>query len=104
MTMHQTIDPAQPLPPRATRAQFMVEDDKAMLRAARDLTKGLGEAKPGVYWPDMLVSAGLGYLGIAIAILSGNLAVQIVAGLVGSLAFYRALILIHELTHIHRNA
>lgn len=104
MTMHQTIDPAQPLPPRATRAQFMVEDDKAMLRAARDLTKGLGEAKPGVYWPDMLVSAGLGYLGIAIAILSGNLAVQIVAGLVGSLAFYRALMFIHELTHIHRNA
>ena len=29
----------------ATRAQFISSDDKDMLRAARDLTKDLGEAK-----------------------------------------------------------
>ena len=110
MTMHQTIDPAQPQPSaqtppaRATRVQFMAEDDKAMLRAARDLTKGLGQAKPAVYWTDMLLSAGLGYAAIATAILSGNLAIQIMAGLVGSLALYRAEMFIHELTHIHRKA
>ncbi|OYU72555.1 MAG: fatty acid desaturase, partial [Alphaproteobacteria bacterium PA3] len=67
MTMHQTIDQSRTDPrdpaPRATRAQFMVEDDKAMLRAARDLTKGLGEAKPGIYWPDMLIFTGIGYAG-----------------------------------------
>lgn len=108
MTVHQTIDPAradapQPLM-RATRAQFMAEDDKAMLRAARDLTKGLGEAKPGIYWTDMLLSAGIGYAGIAVAILSGNLAVQVAAGLIAALALYRALMFIHELTHIHRDA
>ena len=102
--MHQTIDPAQPAPVRANRLQFMAQDDKAMLRAARDLTKGLGEAKPSVYWPDMLLSAGLGYAGIAVAILSGNLALQIAAGLVAALAFYRALMFIHELTHIHKKA
>ena len=108
MSMPQTIEPAQPqrktAPVRATRVQFMEQDDKAMLRAARDLTKGLGEAKPGIYWTDMLLSAALGYAGIAVAILSGNLAVQIAAGLGGSLAFYRALMFIHELTHIHRSA
>jgi len=105
MTMHQTI-PAQPAKatPKPSRAQFMAEDDKAMLRAARDLTKGLGEARAGIYWPDMLISAGVGYAGIAVAILSSSLAVQIVAGLVAALALYRALMFIHELTHIHRDA
>lgn len=106
-TMHQTLDPAVPrstAPVRATRVQFMEVDDKDMLRAARDLTKGLGEARPGIYWPDMLISAGLGYAGIATAILSGSLAVQLAAGLVAALALYRALMFIHELTHIHRDA
>jgi fatty acid desaturase len=105
MTMHQTIQP-QPAKatPKPTRAQFMVEDDKAMLRAARDLTKGLGEAKPAIYWTDMLVSAGVGYAGIAVAIVSGSLGVKIAAGLVAALALYRALMFIHELTHIHRDA
>ena len=64
MTMHRKIDQARQErkaePVRATRAQFMAQDDKAMLRAARDLTKGLGEAKPGIYWPDMLISVHRG--------------------------------------------
>lgn len=107
MTVHQTIDPAHPDAlnrARATRVQFMAVDDKAMLRAARDLTKGLGEAKPGIYWSDMLLSAGVGYAGIATAIFTGSLALQIAAGLVAALALYRALMFIHELTHIHRDA
>ena len=111
MVARQTIDPARSDAPlaerihaRATRAQFMVEDDKAMLRAARDLTKGLGVAKPGIYWPDMLASASLGYAGIATAILSANIVVQVAAGLVAALALYRALMFIHELTHIKHSA
>jgi fatty acid desaturase len=104
--MHQTLSPQalDAAAPRATRLQFMVEDDKAMLRAARDLTKGLGEAKPGIFWPDMLLSAGIGYAGIALAIASGALGVKIAAGLIAALALYRALMFIHELTHIHRDA
>lgn len=106
MTMHQTLAPARSAAahPRATRVQFMEADDKEMLRAARDLTRGLGEAKPGIYWPDMLISAGIGYAAIAVTILSGSLAVQLAAGLLGALALYRALMFIHELTHIHRDA
>lgn len=111
MSMHQTIDPARSpadsatlAPSRVTRVQFMAEDDKAMLRAARDLTKGLGEAKPAIYWPDMLLSAGIGYIGIATAIISVNLVVQVASGLIAALAMYRALMFIHELTHIHRDA
>jgi fatty acid desaturase len=101
LTMHQTI-PSTPV--KATRVAFMAEDDKAMLRAARDLTKGLGEAKPAIYWPDMLISAGVGYAGIAAAIASASVAVKLVAGVVAALALYRALMFIHELTHIHRDA
>jgi hypothetical protein len=82
----------------------MVEDDKAMLRAARDLTKGLGEAKPSIYWTDMLLSAGLGLCRDCGGDRLGHLAVQIAAGLVAALALYRALMFIHELTHIHRDA
>lgn len=89
---------------RATRADFQQQDDKAMLFAARDLTKGLGEAKPGIYWPDMLLSAGIGYAAIAAAILSPDWGVKLAAGLVAALAMYRALMFIHELTHIHRDA
>lgn len=100
-TMHQTIPPQ---PPRATRVQFMAEDDKDMLRAARDLTKGLGEAKAPIYWLDMLISAGIGYAAIVATIVSQSLAVQVAAGLVAPLALYRALMFIHELTHIHRDA
>ena len=88
----------------ATRAQFQTQDDKDMLRAARDLTKDLGEAKPGIYWPDMLISTGIGYAGIATAILTSNLAIAVIAGLIAALALYRSLMFIHELTHIHKNA
>lgn len=75
-----------------------------MLRAARDLVKDLGEAKPGVYWPDMIASAVLGYAAIASAILVEAIWLKLIIGLVGSLALYRALMFIHELTHIHKNA
>ena len=107
MTMHQTISskaPADASKPRAKREDFQREDDKDMLRAARDLTKDLGEAKASIYWPDMLISTAIGYGGIALAIFTTNLAVAILAGLVASLALYRSLMFIHELTHIHKNA
>ncbi|MFU7527564.1 fatty acid desaturase family protein [Qipengyuania sp. ASV99] len=109
MTMHKPI--AHPAPvsepaalPRAVRADFQSVDDKDMLRAARDLTKDLGEAKGAIYWADMLGSTAIGYGGIATAILTDNLALALAAAVVASLALYRSLMFIHELTHIHRDA
>ncbi|MEE1878056.1 fatty acid desaturase family protein [Altererythrobacter litoralis] len=107
MTMEQTLDPnSMPRTPGApaTRAQFISADDKEMLRAARDLTKGLGEARAAWYWPDMLASLAIGYGAMAGAILADNLALVVALGLVSALALYRALMFIHELTHIHRDA
>ncbi len=109
--MHQPITSSasaatQTPPPvrRAVRADFQTQDDKDMLRAARDLTKDLGEARGRIYWADMLGSTAVGYAGIATAILSSNVVVAIAAGIVASLAMYRSLMFIHELTHIHKSA
>jgi len=107
MTMHQPITPSaaeMPHARRATRAEFQTVDDKDMLRAARDLTKDLGEARASIYWTDMLVSTAIGYAGIATAILASNLAVAVIAGIIASLALYRSLMFIHELTHIRSDA
>ena len=79
-------------------------DDAAMLRAAVDLTRDLSAARPGIYWPDMLISAVVGYAALAGAILLENSALAMASGVVAALALYRALLFIHELTHIHKNA
>jgi fatty acid desaturase len=79
-------------------------DDKAMLRAAVELTRDIAEARPSIYWPDMLVSAATGYAALAGAILVQGTLPAILLGLIASLALYRALLFIHELTHIHKDA
>ncbi|MXO91821.1 fatty acid desaturase family protein [Pontixanthobacter aquaemixtae] len=81
-----------------------IADDKDMLRAARDLTKDISEAKPSVYWTDLLLSAGVGYAALAGAILAPGVPLAIALGLVAVLTLYRALLFNHELAHIHRNA
>lgn len=109
MTAHEAIV----LPPGATpraalpaagRTRATIDDDKAMLRAAVELTRDISTARGAIYWPDMLLSALLGYAGLAGAILFDNVWSAIASGLVGALALYRALLFIHELTHIHKMA
>ena len=79
-----------------------------MLRAAADLTRDIARARPEIYWPDMLGSALLGYgalgLAIATALRGGSWGVVVALGVFSALALYRALLFIHELTHMHRDA
>ncbi len=105
MNIQQTIDQgtAAQTPP-ANREAFRTSDDKDMLRAARDLTKDIAEARPAIYWTDLLISAVLGYAALAGAILIENVTLAITSGLIASLALYRALLFIHELSHIHKRA
>lgn len=77
-----------------------VPDDDQLIRAAAKLTRDLGTARPGVYWADLLLSTGIGYGALALAILAAPLGVKLAAGLVSVLALYRALSFIHELTHL----
>lgn len=82
----------------------VIPDDKEMLRAAVELTRDIAEARPGIYWPDMLASAAIGYAALAGAILAHGAALALACAVVSAIALYRALLFIHELTHIHRNA
>lgn len=81
-----------------------IPDDKEMLRAAVELTRDLTSALPRVYWADMLLSAFVGYTALAGAILLDNPWLATTSGILAALALYRALLFIHELTHIHKDA
>ena len=105
MNVQQTLDTAGiAQPAQAPHKRSARPDDKAMLRAARDLVVDLSTARAGVYWPDMLLSAAIGYGALAGAILTHSVPLAIALGVVSALALYRALLFIHELTHIHRDA
>ncbi|MBN8499701.1 MAG: fatty acid desaturase [Sphingomonadales bacterium] len=87
----------------AAPTKSSIPDDMVMLRAAVELTRDISAARPEIYWPDMLVSAAIGYAGIAGAILLHGWQAW-AAGVVAVFAMYRALLFIHELTHIHKTA
>lgn len=97
MTVHEPI--AAPTGKIAT-----IPDDMEMLRAAVELTRDISAAHGAIYWPDMLASAALGYAGLAGAILLTDRWAALACAAVAVFALYRALLFIHELTHIHRNA
>ena len=106
MTVQESIDMAASRPAGRGAAITLsgTPDDKEMLRAAVELTRDIAVARPEIYWPDMLGCAVLGYAALAGAIMVGNLWAALALGLVSALVLYRALLFIHELTHIHRNA
>jgi fatty acid desaturase len=91
-------------PRKGALRKLKVADDMAMMRAAKELTSDIAEARAGVYWTDMLLSAGVGYVALAGAILLANPVLAGASGVAAVLLLYRALLFIHELTHIHRNA
>jgi fatty acid desaturase len=106
MTKIATLDrDLRPEPaPAVVDARAQRSDDKAMLRAAADLTRDLNVARPAIYWADLLASALFGYAALFAVIVSGSTPFGIAAGLVAVLALYRAGSFIHELTHIKPRA
>ncbi|OWK33506.1 fatty acid desaturase [Sphingomonas dokdonensis] len=77
-----------------------IADDRAMLKAAAELTRDLNAPRPAVYWGDFLASAALGYAALGVAIAAGPLWLTLIAGVVSMLALYRGMSFIHELTHV----
>ncbi len=105
MKLDQTLPAADPAQQRDKRGwHSQIADDKAMLRAARDLTKDIATARGDIYWPDMILSALVGYGALAGAILVDNTFAAIALGLLSALTLYRALLFIHEISHLHRDA
>ena len=90
-------------PPAATHRGDRASDDRAMLKAAANLTRDLNVPKPAIYWADMIGSALLGYGGLFVA-MTGSGWLALAAGLVAILALYRAGSFIHEMTHIKQGA
>ncbi|WP_299645460.1 fatty acid desaturase [Sphingomonas bacterium] len=87
------------VPAARASASIKAADDKAMLRAAAELTRDLVAARPGVYWADLIASVVTGYAAlVGAAMLSGGWAIA--AGVVAVLALYRAMSFIHEVSHM----
>ncbi|NML95521.1 fatty acid desaturase family protein [Novosphingobium olei] len=106
MIASDTLDRAPSAPDAKVHKRNLagMPEDKAMLRAAADLTRDIAKARPEIYWPDMLASAAVGYLALYGAIATTQPAVTVLLGALSAVALYRALLFIHELTHIHRDA
>ncbi|WP_432768213.1 MAG: fatty acid desaturase [Sphingopyxis sp.] len=91
-------------PPAAKPPKAAIADDMAMIRAASELTRDLVAPSARIYWTDFLLSAAVGYAGVAGAIFAPTMAWALVAAFVAILALYRAGSFIHELTHLRKNA
>ncbi len=93
-----TLDraPVSPAPAKTIRAL----DDKAMLRAAADLTRALSTPKPAIYWADLVASAAVGYAALVGAILAPSTGWAVALGIVSVLGLYRAMSFIHEVSHM----
>ena len=105
MNAEQTIPvPKTAADARARGWHSQIADDKAMLRAARDLTKDIADHRAAIYWTDMVGSALVGYGTLAAAILIENTALAVVLAVVSVLALYRALLFIHEISHFRNGA
>jgi len=94
-TMSLDRAPAAPAP-----AAARIADDKAMLRAAAELTRDLVQPRPRLYWADLIASVVVGYGALAVAIMSGSTTVSAIAGIVAMLGLYRGLSFIHEVSHM----
>lgn len=95
---------AEQLQRRRRRIHAQIPDDKAMLRAAAELTRDINTARPEIYWPDMIASALVGYGTLAGAILVESAWAAVALGGISVFALYRTLLFIHEITHLHRDA
>ncbi len=85
-------------------AKSVIADDKAMLRAAVELTRDLGQVSPAIYWGDLLASVIVGYGSLYLAVNATSTGLLLIAALISALALYRAGSFIHELTHIKHSS
>ncbi|WP_431470107.1 fatty acid desaturase family protein [Sphingosinithalassobacter sp. LHW66-3] len=103
LDLRETADLPEAVTPTAKQPRITlsgVPDDRAMLRAAAELTRDLQKPKPWIYWTDCFVSAAVGYAALIGAILAPSLGWGLLAGFVSVLALYRATLFIHEITHL----
>ena len=96
--------PASPFVAGARAPRAHIADDRAMLKAAAELTRDLHAPKPLIYWGDLIASSVVGYVALAAAIRIESTAWAVLAGLVAMFALYRAGSFIHEVSHMKHAA
>ena len=86
MDATSNISEQQPAAGQAQRRRIhaQIPDDKTMLRAAAELTRDINTARPEIYWPDMIISALVGYAALAGAILVDSTWQAIVLGVIST--------------------
>ena len=95
---------ADPLIEQRLLGRQNLADDMVLLRAAADLAREFAAPSPRIYWTDFLLSAAVGYAGLAGAILFASPWIALACGVVAVLALYRAELFIHEVSHIKHSA
>ena len=69
----------------------------------RQIAGDLFEHRPGIYWFDMLLAAAIGWGGLVLAALHpADWRIALPAVVVSGLAFLRAVLFIHEISHFRR--
>ena len=72
---------------------------------AKKIVEDLFEPDPLIYWADLLLNATLGWAAFAVAVSSANFSlIQLLALVVSVFCLYRAVIFIHELTHLKKDS
>lgn len=92
---------AEPVEKKARILLSGVPDDREMLRTAAELTRDLQKPKKLIYWSDFLGSSALGYAAVAGAIFAPTTPLALLSGVAAVLLLYRALLFIHEITHLN---
>ncbi|MDT8398559.1 MAG: fatty acid desaturase [Pseudomonadales bacterium] len=80
-----------------------VNEDEFPLREAQTLVRGLMNPNPWIYWVDFLFHISLAWTAFFVALRSPAFSTwQVGAMVIAALAFYRAVIFIHELAHLKK--
>ncbi|PSP13866.1 MAG: hypothetical protein BRC50_05415 [Cyanobacteria bacterium SW_11_48_12] len=75
------------------------------LDQARKAVEDLFPPRAAIFWSDLLISAALGWSAFALACIAESLSVKmVVATVVAAIALYRALMFVHELSHLRADA
>lgn len=92
-----TIDSASTALPRAASpdAAFNLAEIR---RAVAEFSKH----RPIVYWTDLLLSAATGWAALIIGVRTASWPITVLAVVVGAVAFLRAVLFIHEISHFRR--
>lgn len=88
----------------ALRGALRAEDGLAIDEAqARALVRDLHRVRPSIYWTDLLASATVGWAAFAVGVILPPLSVgMLAAAAVATMALYRSLCFMHEISHQNR--